>query len=414
MAKVFQVDTGGTLLTGLEAYYKLADVNDYQGSANMTNNGVATFAAGKVGNGVNLVRASSQFLSVVNKLNYTGGAYTIAGWFKPASQPSSGQFYSLFAVFEAATDTGLSIAYHNDGGTMKVQGVRTRHNIVDSGPDTAQTLTTGTWYQVVITYDATNVRTYVNGSLLGGPTAASGNGNAGTSDGAYIGNFFAEVSSFYANGMLDEVGFWSKALSAQEITDLYNGGAGQTMIQGATLSESISITESFLKLPARAFSEAISVSDILAKLPGRILTQSITVADSILRVLQRALSESEAVSDSITKLRIVPYLGAESLTVSDSLVKQTGRPLTESITITEVFQRVMSRVFGEAFSITDLFSRIQGRLLTETITIVESIRRFLNNLDVRYSRKYPSNPGSYSAKYTKKGPTYEKKYPDPQ
>jgi hypothetical protein len=414
MAKVFSVDTGGTLNTGLEGYFKLADVNDYYGSANMTNNGAATFAAGKVGNGVSLARASSQFLSVVNNLNFSGGAYSIAGWFKPASQPSSGQYYSLFAVFEAATDTGLSIAYRNDGGTMKLQGVRTRHNIADAGPDVAQTLTTGTWYHVAITYDGTHVRIYVNASLLGTPVAASGNGNNGSSNGAYIGNFFAEVNTFYCDGMFDEVNFHSKALSAQELMDLTNGGAGQTMIQGATFSEPVSITEALLKRPARSLAEPVSVSDTLLKLPQRVFADAFSVADSFLRTLQRALSESASVSDSVTSLRIVTHLAPESLSLSDALVKQPARPLTESITISEVFQRVINRLMPESFSITDVFSRVQGRIMTEAITIVDAIRRFLNDLDTRFSRKYPSNPGTYSAKFTNKGPSYQKKYPDPQ
>jgi hypothetical protein len=413
MAKVFQVDTGGTLNTGLEAYYKLGNVNDFLGAVNMTNNGAATFVAAKVGDGVNLVRALSQFLSVNNRLGYSGGAYSINGWFNPASQPSAGQFYSLFAVFETANDTGLSAAYHNDAGTMKLQAVRTRHGIADQGPDVTQTLSTGTAYMVTITYDGTNVRLYVNNSLIG-TVAASGNGNAGSNDLAAIGNWFAEVNSFYANGVLDEVSFHSKVLSAQERTDLYNGGAGQTMIEGATLSESITVSDTLLRLPARAFSEAVTLSDVLLKLPARTLTEAASIVDSIIRTVQRALTESNPITDVNQNLRIVTYLGSESLAVSDALVKQTGRSLTESISITDALLRVVSRVLAEAVSITDLFGKVYGRVLIETISVIDSIRRFLNDLDVRYSRKYPSNPGSYSAKYTEKGPTYEKKYPDPQ
>ncbi len=33
---------------------------------------------------------------------------------------------------------------------------------------------------------------------------------------------------------MDEVGFWGKALTQTEITDLYNGGSGQTMVVAAT------------------------------------------------------------------------------------------------------------------------------------------------------------------------------------
>ena len=40
----------------------------------------------------------------------------------------------------------------------------------------------------------------------------------------YIGNSADTFSAF--DGVIDEVGLWSKVLSATEITDLYNSGAG--------------------------------------------------------------------------------------------------------------------------------------------------------------------------------------------
>ena len=37
-------------------------------------------------------------------------------------------------------------------------------------------------------------------------------------------------TQFYG-GLMDEIGLWSKELTSTEITDLYNGGSGQTMIE---------------------------------------------------------------------------------------------------------------------------------------------------------------------------------------
>lgn len=238
MAKTFQVDTGGTLTTSLQAYYKLEDATEYYiggGTLDMTNNGTVTFASGKVSNGSNHVATSSQYLSLASNLGATNGSYSIAGWYKVSSQPTAGNYFSAFAVFEAANDTGLSMAYSNEGGVFKLRGLRTRHNVADEGPQTVQTLTNNTWYHIAVTYDGTNVRNYLDGSQLGLTTAASGNGNAGSANVAWIGVGFAEQNSagFYHNGMVDEVGFWSKALSSTEITDLYNGGSGQTMVESS-------------------------------------------------------------------------------------------------------------------------------------------------------------------------------------
>ena len=70
-----------------------------------------------------------------------------------------------------------------------------------------------------------------NGSLVESPIAASGNGAGTRSSLLSVGVAYTAVNDFYS-GLVDEFGVWSKALSATEITDLYNSGNGQTMIEG--------------------------------------------------------------------------------------------------------------------------------------------------------------------------------------
>lgn len=165
---------------------------------------------------------------------------------------------------------------------------------------------------------------------------------------------------------------------------------------------------------ATTLSESLTVADSLLKLPNRTLSESTPLTDLILRTIQRSLGESLSISDVIEKVKLQFKILTDSVSLSDTLNRLSSRILSESLTIADAVLRITGRTLTESISITDVFSRLYGRVLTETISITESIRRFLNNLDVRFSRKFPSNPGSYSAKYTKKGPTYEKKYPDPQ
>ena len=224
-AKAFDVDTGGTLTTNLVSWYNLEDVNDEFSTNTLTNNGSATFTTGKINNAVNLVRASSQYLSD-GTLSYGGSAYSISGWFNPSSQPTSGQLYTMAAVSDSTSDTILWIGYYNNAGTYQIFGARTKFGVADEGPAINQTLTTGTWYHIAITYDGSNVRTYLNGSLLGGPTASSGSGSNGANSRSEIGTGAADSLTNLTDGKIDLVGFWGKALSSTEITDLYNSGNG--------------------------------------------------------------------------------------------------------------------------------------------------------------------------------------------
>ena len=77
------------------------------------------------------------------------------------------------------------------------------------------TLSTGVWYHLVMTYDSTNgLKGYVNGTLDG---SAAANGNPD----AFAGHFQFGVPYFTANrqftGSIDDSAYFSRALSAGEV-----------------------------------------------------------------------------------------------------------------------------------------------------------------------------------------------------
>ena len=73
------------------------------------------------------------------------------------------------------------------------------------------------WAHLICTWDGTTLKLYVNASLLSSHNATSGPGN--TADRNY---------SFSGGGYLDDLGIWNEALTAAEITQLYNSGVPLT------------------------------------------------------------------------------------------------------------------------------------------------------------------------------------------
>lgn len=209
----------------LIASYQFNDnfsLSDSSGNGNtLTNNAASTFLAGKFDKAVNCVRASLQYLSIASTLSYSGGAYSIIAWFSPNSQPTSGQLYTIGSVAEATTNTNLWIGYYNNAGTLSVFAARTKYAVADQGPVTAQTLQNGIWYCLGITYDGTNVKSYLNGALLGTPTAASGSGTAGGSNASAVGSFAAFNTSHLMDGKVSEIAFVKRELTAQEFSQYY-------------------------------------------------------------------------------------------------------------------------------------------------------------------------------------------------
>ncbi len=211
--------------TNLAALYHLENVNDSSGnSRTLTNNGTVTFTAAKFTNGANLgTTNTTKYLSTTNTLGVNGGACTISIWVKMNTEIASAT--QVFASQSNTSNKVLNrIFYDYNAGTRRV--VFRRGKVGTSNDDVSYTLTMGTtaYYNFVYVYDATNVIGYVNGNPIGS-TAASGNGGSAVTDGFYVGA--TQDGSLFASATIDEVAFYTVALSAQTIRKKYAEQAGK-------------------------------------------------------------------------------------------------------------------------------------------------------------------------------------------
>lgn len=224
MAKVFQVDTGGTLTANLLAYYKLEDATDFWSTNNLTNSGVS-FVAAKVNNGADCESTESDYLYGGDILDITTGQFSFFCWVKVESFPANG-----WIVGKDHDTQGREYAFGVDSTSklnLQVAGVG---SIADS--NTA--LSTGTWYNVGVTFDdATNAVTYFLNGVADGTTTNSGALSNVTAS-FNVGRRSYTGYEGYFDGIIDELGIWGKILSSTEITDLYNSGSGQTMVDQST------------------------------------------------------------------------------------------------------------------------------------------------------------------------------------
>jgi hypothetical protein len=211
--KKFQVDTGGTLTTGLVAYYKLEDTTDFWGTNNLTGVSNPSFQSGKVNNGVSL-DGSTNYLTTASTITPVTN-FSISVWVKKAgttaSQAVMGQEVTVGYIFDFETNV-------NDWLIFVGAGTGTEQVSFAGGPKTDWT---GIWRHLVLTKSGTTIELFIDGVSKGTQTL---------SQLASI----TEVGRGQSNkwgGMIDELGIWNKVLSATEIADLYNGGAGQTMIE---------------------------------------------------------------------------------------------------------------------------------------------------------------------------------------
>lgn len=219
------------LTTNLSAYYKFdessGNASDSSGNGyTLTNNGTTAYAAAKINNGADFGSTNTtKSFSIANDMGITGTSITMACWVNITTAPASGDSLRFMYHGDSGTKVNEMILYKNNSGTLEIYYNRLRAGIANDGFFYTKTLTTGTWYHVAMTYDGSTITGYLNGVSVG-TSSSSGNGtDAGYYDGVKIGvNHAADAD--WMTGLIDEAGIWSRALTAEEVAQLYNSYGG--------------------------------------------------------------------------------------------------------------------------------------------------------------------------------------------
>ncbi len=205
-----------SLLTNILAYWKFdessGNASDATGNGyTLTNNAGVTYSAAVINNGANFASASTQYFnSTAAGLGLVASDFTIAFWIKPVS----------LAVYNSIITkyTGGSFGYNiwaDGGGVGLIIGSTNVSFTARPG------LSTSAFTHIVITQSGTSVVIYKNGSSFGTGTGASVPSSSA--------DFQIGLTSSYGtpmNGVMDETGIWTRALSAGEVSTLYNSGHG--------------------------------------------------------------------------------------------------------------------------------------------------------------------------------------------
>jgi hypothetical protein len=144
------------------------------------------------------------------------GSFTFAFWVKVTAASDSIIILKLGASIEyliGHSSSGIGFRMTVDGGTQYVS--------------VGTPATLGTWYHVVAWFDSSDGKmrlrindaaTYVSSVSVTLIAPGTGSLGIGANPGGTANNPFT--------GVIDEIGFWKRVLTAVEITALYNGGAG--------------------------------------------------------------------------------------------------------------------------------------------------------------------------------------------
>lgn len=142
---------------------------------------------------------------------FSGGSYSLVGWFKMRTLPSSrGKSEALIDV-EGVTN--LIVRNSDDKGRFRIYDGSTGVNIV-----TKSALNTGQWYQLAGVYDGSKMHLYLNGKKQS--SNSSNNPNMSVDRETIIGSQNSN-NGWQLDGTISEVRVYNHALTPREIQYLY-------------------------------------------------------------------------------------------------------------------------------------------------------------------------------------------------
>ena len=213
-----------SLLDNLISYWKLDEASgnaiDTHGTNTLTDNNTVGSAAGKINTARDFEQSQSEsFYTASNASLETGDiGFTISFWVKHETVQSIQFYVNKSGV---ATADREFAAYYTTG--------QFAFFVYDSGNNIKQVLSgvsgsTTNWQHVVAWHDP-------DANIIG---IAVNNGTPATAShttGVRVTNYEFELGArraqnFFLDGLLDEVGFWKRVLTADERTALYNAGNG--------------------------------------------------------------------------------------------------------------------------------------------------------------------------------------------
>jgi len=219
---IFGGATPSTLWDGLVAYYTADNTpNDATGNGNDGTliNG-ATYGTGIINQGFSL-DGVNDYVNFTGSLGITND-FSISLWVNPTIL--SGIKPCMQSLNSRTFANGsLNILFNTNKVVYQMKGT----DGIFNNQTSIITFTQGNWYNIIISYNDTAKKAdmYINGVK----DASSQTNTFSSCNALDLNNGFdfgMRQTSVFLSGYQDEIALWNRQLTASEVTELYNGGAG--------------------------------------------------------------------------------------------------------------------------------------------------------------------------------------------
>jgi hypothetical protein len=210
-------------------YFNSGNANDEVGSANGTVSG-ATLTTDRFNNANSAYsfNGSSNYITLTTANQLLTATGSISVWFKKTANSNSGGGFVYNPVFLAKNTRDLYSSYI-EGAALYVNTTSNKIVTITTSSTSSEKYTTSstvasnsTWYHLVMTWDYSSLKLYINGVQEGGTITKNFTSAFSTTKDAVLGATLDGINNRFFNGAIDDVAIYNRVLTTQDITDLYN------------------------------------------------------------------------------------------------------------------------------------------------------------------------------------------------
>lgn len=207
--------------SGLVGYWGFnGNANDQSGNNNNGTVNGATLTTDRFGNNSSAYsfNGTSDYIKVLdnNSLDLTQNL-TLSAWIQPNTSNTD---QAILGKGKIVSQTGYALLHNVLTPKKTGISIQNKPNPVSESFVNSSQLNPNTWYNLVGTYNGSELKLYLNGTLVN-TIATNLQLMPNSLTDLFIG---CELNGFrFFNGKIDDVGIWNRALSQSEITTMYNG-----------------------------------------------------------------------------------------------------------------------------------------------------------------------------------------------
>ena len=326
---------------GLIGYWPFnGNANDESGNGNNGTVYGATLASDRDGNENSAyyfnVDASAGWGSSQNRITISNpsisdeNSFTMSGWYFLETKPSpyDDRPYTLMGRWDG---NGTAVFRHqiSYSGEVATTLLEDNNNYFTQGGS----ISNDSWRHIVITYDGSVLKHYVNNQLAK-QDELNININTSSTDLTFGELHMANGHWYLFSGKMDDLGYWNRALTEEEIADLYASNNTSSETDFLTFSLDDEIEESNINLDEHTIDLRVySNIDITSLIP------SFTVSDGAIVKVDDEVQESEVTSNDFTDSVIYRVISQDGTITQNWTVtiKNNNKPIIvdDYFTVTE-------------------------------------------------------------------------------